>query len=181
MNEKWEEIKGYNGLYLVSNTGKVKSMEWNRTKKAKELKQYDQRGYKLVGIRRNGTLHNYLVHRLVATAFVPNPRNLYDVNHIDGNKANNCAENLEWVTKSENTRHAIKMGLRPAGCTYEHKKGNDSPVCKKILQYTKDLEFIRCWNSVYEIENELGYRKQSIHRCCRGERKTYMGYIWKHK
>ncbi len=181
MKEEWKAVDGYNGLYCVSNTGKVKSMKWNHSDKEKEMKQYDQGGYKLVGIRRNGTHHNYLVHRLVATAFVPNPRNLYDVNHIDGNKSNNCADNLEWVTKSENIRHAIRMGLRPPICKNEHKKGDASPICKKILQYTKDFEFIKCWNSVYEIEEKLGYKKSCIHRCCRGERKTYMGYIWRHK
>lgn len=180
MPELWKTIDGYQGLYMVSNTGKVKSLRWNHSNIEKELTQYDQGGYKLVGIRRGGIHHNHLVHRLVAKAFVENPRNLSDVNHIDGNKSNNNAYNLEWVTKSENIQHAIKLGLRPPICKVIRKSGKDSPLCKKIVQYDSAGNLLRVWNSSFEIEEVLGFSRRFVQRCCVGERKTYQGFIWKH-
>lgn len=180
MNEIWKEIDGYDGLYAVSNTGKVKSLKWNHSNTEKELSQYEQGGYKLVGIRRNGIHHNYLVHRLVAKAFVENPRNLNVVNHIDGNKSNNNYTNLEWVTCSENTRHAIRMGLRPAICTVPRKRGKESPLCKRVEQLSADGSLIKRLETTFDIEEVLGYRRQSVIRCCLGYRKTYKGFIWRY-
>ena len=180
MIEIWKNISEYSGLYMVSNTGKVRSMQWNHTSQVRELKQYDQGGYKLVGIRRNGKHHNHLVHRLVAEAFVDNPRCLNVVNHIDGNKSNNNADNLEWVTSSENTRHAIRMGLRPLICVCERKRGKENKLCKKVAQFTTDMVPVKVWDTTFDVEEELGYKRQFICRVCRGERKTYKGFIWRY-
>lgn len=181
MKEIWKAIEDYDGLYLVSNTGKVKSLDWNHSGKEKELSQYEQGGYKLVGIRRKGVHHNYLVHRLVAIAFLDNPLNLPDVNHIDGNKTNNNVSNLEWVTKSENIRHAIEHGLRTPICIVKRKKGKENKLCKEIAQYSMNNELIKLWNTSFDIEETLGYKRQFVQRCCREERKSYKGFIWKYK
>ena len=180
MEESWIAIDGDNGLYLVSNTEKDKSLQWNHSNREKELSQYEQGGYKLVGIRKNGVHHNYLVHRLVAKAFVENPRGLDIVNHIDGDKSNNNYTNLEWVTCSENTRHAIRMGLRPAICSVERKRGKESPLCKKVDQFSQDGTLIKHWETTFDIEEVLGYRRQSVIRCCLGYRKTYKGFMWRY-
>lgn len=96
MTEIWKEIEG--GGYLVSNKGRVKSLNYRRTGQEKILKLSDTDTYKIVNIR-GKTLY---VHRLVATAFIPNPENKTDVNHINCDTSDNRAENLEWVSRNEN-------------------------------------------------------------------------------
>ena len=120
MEEIWKDIKGYEGLYQVSNLGRVKSLERKvrngehtyRIISEKILKLdnlYD--GYLGIGLYISRKQHYFKVHRLVAESFIPNPENKLEVNHIDGNKTNNNAENLEWVTRIENMRHAAANNL----------------------------------------------------------------------
>lgn len=102
MNEIWMPIAGYEDRYEVSNTGKVRSLNYRMTGKKKELKPITQgKGYHAVGLCKNGKMRWGKVHRLVADAFIPNPENKREVNHKDGNKKNNHADNLEWATASE--------------------------------------------------------------------------------
>ena len=114
--EQWVDIKGFEGKYQVSNTGEVRSLCY---KKPRILSQYDTgkyRNYKEVKLYKGGrgTGDSYKVHRLVAEAFIPNPDNKPQVNHIDGNTFNNDVSNLEWVTNSENQKHAWDNGLHKA-------------------------------------------------------------------
>ena len=103
----YKEIKGYEN-YLISNEGRVYSC-----KRKKFLKPRKHRcGYFQIGLRKNGVRKFYIIHRLVANAFIPNPENKRTVNHIDGCKTNNHASNLEWATDKENIRHAMDTGLR---------------------------------------------------------------------
>ena len=117
--EKWKDIKFFDG-YQVSNTGLVKSKEkfikgyGSRIKHQKEriLKSVpNHSGYHRLTLRSNNKSFNASVHRLVAEAFIPNPLNKTEVNHIDGDKSNNCVSNLEWTTPSENQKHSYKTGL----------------------------------------------------------------------
>ena len=115
--EIWKDIEGYEGLYQVSNLGRVKSIYgWcgNRfVKRTKILKlKINNKGYTKVYLYKNKKSKMFFVHRLVAMAFVPNPNNLPQVNHKDGNKLNNSIGNLEWCTCSENIKHAYKTGLK---------------------------------------------------------------------
>ena len=121
LKREWKEIKGYEGKYIISNYGEIISLP--RTKQNNSKKQYvepkeirkivnNRNGYVYVYLCNDGKDINMRVHRLVAEAFIPNPNNLPQVNHKDGNKINNRVDNLEWCTASENIRHAYKNGLR---------------------------------------------------------------------
>lgn len=119
---QWLPIKNYEGLYEVSNTGLVRSLD--RNIKGKDGIWYPFKGkikqpmlnkkvpYLQVSLYKNNVEEHFYVHRLVANAFIPNPKNLPEVNHRDGNKQNNSVDNLEWVTSQENKIHAIKTKLR---------------------------------------------------------------------
>ena len=117
--EMWKPAIGYEGLYEVSNTGRVRGLERTVSTPKGETKHIrsaekvltDVHGYLYCYLYKNGQGKRYAVHRLVAFAFLPNPGNKREINHLDGNKHNNCVENLEWVTRKENQRHAIQTGL----------------------------------------------------------------------
>ncbi len=110
--EIWKDIYGYEGAYKVSNLGRIQSLLRKNTKGKILNPAKNNRGYLRLGLCFKGKIRYDSVHRLVAEAFIPNPKNLPEVNHIDGNKLNNRVENLEWVTKGENQIHAYKTGLR---------------------------------------------------------------------
>ena len=123
MEEIWKDIEGYEGTYQVSNLGRVRSLDRyvpfgtnsSRLRKipGKVLKQQPHNeGYWVAQLSKDSKLSLYLVHRLVATAFIPNPMNKEMVNHKDGNKQNNNADNLEWATRQENEDHAFRTGLK---------------------------------------------------------------------
>ena len=118
--EEWRDIKGYEGLYKVSNYGRVKSVE--RTIKGRHFQGKILKGgkfsngYLFVCLRKNGENKNHLTHRLVASAFLENHMSFTDVNHKDGNKTNNHVDNLEWCSRSYNLEHAVKIGLMPSQC-----------------------------------------------------------------
>ena len=170
MKEEWKPIKGYEGLYEVSNCGRVKSLAKKVGKGKREeriLKSYsNKKGYLMIGLCKNSKERGYLVHRLVAEAFIPNPENKPQINHINGCKDCNIISNLEWVNNSENQLHAVKNGLKPT---------------KRVKQYSLEGKYIRTWDSIREIERELGLKHQNVSKCCKKQKwyKTAGGYIWK--
>ena len=106
----WKDIKGYEGKYQVNQVGQVRSMNYLRTGKVKRLSPgLSSDGYLQVGLYKDGKYYHYLVHRLVAEAFIPNPNNLPQVNHIDENKTNNCVWNLEWCDAKYNSNYGTKI------------------------------------------------------------------------
>lgn len=171
--EIWKDIKGYEGLYQVSNYGRVRSLNYNRTFKCVILKQNNVRGYKQVGLHKNGNLKNFFVHRLVATAFIPNPENLQEVNHKDENPQNNNVENLEWCDRRYNINY-LNRNKKVSD------KNTNGILSKVVLQFTKDGRLVREWPSANECCRS-GFSKGHISKCCRGERKTHKGFIWKYK
>lgn len=177
MKEKWKEIEGFNGRYLISNTGRIKSL---KRKKERILKlQKGVGNYLQVNLSKNGISKPYRVHRLVAKAFIKNTENKPDINHIDGNKHNNCILNLEWCTKSENMQHAVKTGLFiPYNKGKHGKECHSSKKVAMIDKYTNKI--IRCFNSQKEGALFLGkIDKSNISSCCKGRSKSAYGYKWK--
>lgn len=122
-NEFWKDIPNYEGLYKINTLGEVRSMERKiidkggkrqRTIRGGVKKQtLLSNGYYAVGLWKNNKQKLEFVHRLIAMAFIPNPENLPEINHIDGNKTNNNIENLEWCTQFQNMKHAFETGLIP--------------------------------------------------------------------
>ena len=169
LGEIWVDIIGYEGLYQVSNFGRVKSLGNGRSNNSKEkiLKTLNN-GHLFVVLWKNGAKNRQYVHILVAIHFIPNPENKPIVHHIDHNPLNNNAENLVWLTKKE---HAKEHPER-------YKKAGKKP--KITIQYTNDGEFIKQWNSVAEIQQELGYNNSAIIKCCQGKYKQAYGYKWKY-
>lgn len=172
--EIWKDVKGFEGKYQVSNYGNVKSLNWKRAncEKLLYLKKHNK-GYRQVELVMNGKPRMYLVHRLVAQAFIPNPNNKPFINHIDANKENNHLENLEWCTQSENVRHSMLLN---------DNQGNSKRVFRRehILQTSKDGQVIKIWDKCIDIKTELGYNQTSIFECCEGKRKTAYGYKWQY-
>lgn len=179
MQEIWKDIPGYENLYQVSNLGRVKSLCIIHNKKVDTSKtlirklSYNILGYQFIGLRKNGSRKQFYVHRLVATLFIPNPDNKPQVNHIDGNKSNNIVSNLEWVTISENQRHAVRIGLKKG------RKGSVNPCSKPILQYTISGEFIKKWESIASAAKSYNVSRESIKHCLVGESHQSCGYVWK--
>lgn len=140
MSENWKPVKDYEGIYEVSDTGLVRSLDrvdsLKRFKRGVLKSPYDNgRGYLCVNLKAKGKQAQKTVHRLVAQAFIPNPDNLPEVNHIDGNKKNNHVSNLEWCTVSENKKHAFKKGLN------KQRKGLDNPqhtLSKEAVIFIRD-------------------------------------------
>lgn len=141
MNERWKPVKGFEELYEVSDVGRVMALKKtiNKGKCHRTWEEHfinfaiDGSGYFRTSLAKDGVNKTVKVHRLVAEAFIPNPSNLPEVNHIDGNKQNNCVENLEWCTRSENLKHAVKIGLKRLD-------GEFNPSHKLT---TEQVEFIR--------------------------------------
>ena len=173
--EIWMDIKGYEGLYKVSNFGKIKSLgrkvkssNGYRLKKEKILKQTeDGRGYNAVHLCKEGKCKQFRVHRIVATAFIRNPKKGEVVNHIDGNKLNNNYLNLEWCTSRQNNIHAIEEGLwKGHGVTHYLSKFSK-----------KDVEQIRNekkkGRTNLEISKEYMVHETTIAKIIRGESYKY--------
>lgn len=138
MQEIWKDVVGYEGFYKVSSLGRVKRVNGitshGHRRCEKIIKQAHSGAYPRTCLSRNGKVKSICTHRLVALAFIPNPENKPQVNHINANKTDNRVENLEWVTSSENCLHAVKMGL------YIDQKGQKNPFAKLT---TEDVLFIK--------------------------------------
>lgn len=175
MTEIWKDITGYEGLYQVSSFGNIKNL---RTAKIK-TSSFANTGYKNVTLYKNNIKKTFSVHRLVAQAFINNPDNKPQVNHINGIKTDNRVENLEWVTPSENIKHIINLGYKPV-CNTRGKFGKDNKQSIKIGQYDKSGNLINVFYGANEAKRQLNLSTAShILEVVRCERKSAFGYTWK--
>ena len=165
--EIWCPIKGYEGLYEVSDKGRVRSIKFGKERILKPLRI--NCGYLQVQLWKNGEKKMYLIHRLVAQTFTPNPDNLPEVNHKDEDKENNSVQNLEWCDRKYNINYGIRNQMV------------SMKLSKPVLQYTKSGGFVREWKSTYDVERNLGYFRNHISYCCNGKLKSAYGYVWKYK
>lgn len=176
MDKVWKDIEGYEGLYQVSNTGQVKSLNYKGHGVVRLLKQdVIHNGYKRVSLFKNGKKKNYLVHRLVAITFLPNPHGYKEINHIDENKANNMISNLEWCSREYNMNYGTVIKR-----SSEKRKGKDNPNAKTILMYDKEGNFIRKFDSIADANKYFGKDRNcsQISRCLRGRNKTAYDHIF---
>lgn len=158
--EIFTDIYGYEGLYEVSNLGRIRSLNYKGTGQEKILSPgFDKDGYLYVCLCKNGEKKRYFIHRLVAQAFLPNPNNYSQVNHKDENKLNNNVDNLEWCTAQYNSEYSL---------------------AKQVGQYDLNGNLIAIWKSTMEIQRQLGFLNCNISSCCTGRIKTSHGYIWKY-
>jgi hypothetical protein len=177
MKEIWKDIKGYEGLYQVSNYGRVKSLErivdHKKTGKVfhKEriLKQNTCYGYKTVILCKNSKTKSERVHRLVAQAFIPNPNNMPQINHKNQIRNDNYYKNLEWCDSKYNNNY----GNRSEKIAEQTRK--------RVEQYDLNGNYIKTWNSLTSVEKELKIHIENIIKVCKGLRNKTGGYIWKYE
>lgn len=177
-DENWKPVLGYDGLYEVSDMGRIRSLRKNKILKGGGLR------YLGVVLCKGGVKKKrFNIHRLVANAFIPNPNNKPHVNHKFGDKNDNRASSLEWVTQKENCRHSFDTGLQKI---HKGKKnhmygrfGVDSNKGKPVLQVNfLNGKTVARWGSARQAALAIGVVPGSITACCRGEMSSCKGFSW---
>lgn len=156
-NEIWKDVEGYEGKYIISNTNKIVSLDFKRTGVRKQMiPRIGTTGYYMIVLCKDGKPKNHRMHRLIAKAFIPNPENKGDINHIDGNKLNNDISNLEWNTRQENINHAYKIGLSKASDL--SRKLTSERMSKPVINIVTGEEFA----SITEAEIKNGLKQYTL-------------------
>ena len=163
-HEIWKPISGYEGLYEVSNLGRVKGLKRNRI-----LKPHNTNRYYQVCLCKNGIQTDKLIHRLVAEAFIPNPDNLPEVNHKDENKLNNAVSNLEWLSQADNLAYGTRI------------ERIRSARSKAVQAFNAEGVLVSKYASINEAAEKTGLAPINISRCCRGIYKRSGGYVWRYQ
>lgn len=188
--EEWRPVVGFEKLYEVSNMGNVRSIQFHGKKRIRLLSiiKDNRVGYLSVKLRdwENATEGNYLIHRLVAQAFIPNPDNKPQVDHIDTNPSNNKVSNLQWVTPLENQNNPITLDrLRDNLISYnksqKHKRDIQLSQGHPVIQYSRDMKFIAEFISINDAANSLNTTACCIKRVCDGDRKFHRNFIFRYK
>lgn len=174
--EQWKDVNGYEGLYSVSDKGRVRSettKDGNGNKLI--LSQYDKDGYRMVSLRKDGKRKVCRVHQLVMKAFIPNPQNYTMVNHINEIRSDNRIENLEWCDAKHNSNCGTVKERRS-------KTLREKSLLKKRVQcYDKETgSFFKEFLGVKEAAREMKIDSANISRCINGSQKSAGGYIWKY-
>lgn len=169
MKEIWKDIKDYEGIYQISNFGRIKSLHNKFGVKQLIMKPHKKRnGYYQIRLKNKGTQKDFCIHRLVAQAFIPNPENKSQVNHINENKTDNRVENLEWCTQAYNNTYGTRI------------QRVKEKMSKPVYQYSLDGKFIKKYNSLQEASKINKCSMGNISQCCLGNYKQSHGFIWKY-
>ncbi len=179
MTEVWKDVVGYEGLYQVSNMGRVRSLtrkvnvcKGNKSRVFKgsiKMGRYElKNGYHVVSLYKDGKSKRFFTHRLVAMMFIENPQTLPQVNHKDEDKTNNRVENLEWCDSKYNTNYGNCIEKRIA------------PQRVKVSQFSMNGKYIKTYESMAYIEKRLGFNHSAICMCCKGQIQSAYGYKWKY-
>lgn len=187
--EIWKDIIWYEWLYQVSNIWNIKSL-WNSfNRKEKILKhQQTKKWYIRILLSNKLNIKQYLIHRLVAQAFIPNLENKSEINHINWIKSDNRIENLEWCNRNENILHSYRVLWHKITKNHNFIKnhpnkwkfGKNNPKSKKVNQYDLDWNFIKTWDSIMDIKRQLWFNTWAICSNCKWLQKTTGWFIWKY-
>lgn len=189
MEEIWKDIEGYEGLYRVNTNGVVESLPReviNGTggrfmSKPKIMNHHkDNMGYIRVALCKNGKMTKTKLHRILAIAFIPNPENKPQINHINSIRDDFRLENLEWVTAGENLKHCYGHNRKKRFSPMDGMYNNRNYIPRDVNQYTLDGEFVAYYESLADAERKTGISKSSIGNNCAGQRKTCSGFIFKY-
>ena len=157
MVEEWKNIKGYEGIYKISNLGKIVRIKGSQEH---PMKIWNNGRYMEVRLSKGGKSTHFTLHRLLAVHFIPNPNNLRYVNHKDEDKRNNSIENLEWCTNRYNVTYSLG---------------------KKVIQLSKEGVQLGVFNSIAEASKEFNIPTTNISKCCKGIRKSAGNFIWRYE
>ena len=187
--EVWKDVKGYEGLYQVSNLGKVKSFDRyvnyknikKRLVKGKLLIPVAVRGYSRVVLYKNQKRENKTIHRLVAETFISNPDSLPEVDHINTCRWDNAVWNLKWVTHKGQYENPYTLQNQSKSAIGKYQpKGNDNRRSVTILQYTKDGQFVAEYIGINQASIATGIPRGNIIAVLKGRRNIAGGFIWKY-
>lgn len=185
-NEVWKDIKSYEGLYQISNYGRVKSLErlqkiknrygsaYTRPIKTKILSIYrNNRGYCMIQLYNESNYKHFLIHRLVAIHFLENSNNYPEVDHDDENKNNNRVTNLVWCDRLYNNTRGVQ--------NKEGRRNSSKFRMKSVNQYSLKGKLLNSFDGLRIAEEETGINNRDICACCKGRVQTAGGYIWRYK
>ena len=166
--ELWRDIVGYEGLYQVSNLGRVRTMPRAKVKPG-IMRLENNKGYYRISLSKNGISKHFIVHRLVAQTFIDNPNNYREINHINENPLDNRVENLEWCTHIYN----LMYGTRRQRVSMKESK--------KVNQYDLNGNYIRTHDSLHLAADYVNGQASGICHCCKGKKHTAYGYMWRYE
>lgn len=181
--EEWKEIPNYEGYYCASNFGRILSMgrfvavknggiAWHTPRLLSFINKRGSHGYYTVSLSKDGVITTHTVHRLVASTFIPNPLGSPQIDHIDGNKTNNNANNLRWCTNSENMSNPVTLKVMS-----KVQSGIVKPSLHKQVLSIKNGRPLKVYETLRSVFND-GYSPSMVHRVCNGVSSDYKGLQW---
>lgn len=187
--EEWRDIEGYDRLYKISSYGRVLSTRRFRTLGGFMKYSIPQNGYKQTCLCKDGTPKTFMIHRLVAKAFLENPDNLPEVNHKDEDKTNNCVWNLEFCTRKYNNSYGTKIQRSVRSHDYKRSAIKSAlhhdyaevgkKLSKKVIQLDENGNIVKVWDSIRSINSVYKNSSGNISMVCNGKKEKAYGYFWK--